>query len=130
MKKYLAAICLLGSISAHASTEASLDYSCELSGQVRNGTVSIDDQFVNGEASCMYISGKDLCFRFERHVRIKAVYLALRHGDQLRAGLDDNFIQLGNIPPAEGAVEEIDVKIGFLKTRTLKCTFSNVHWNP
>jgi hypothetical protein len=122
---------LLGliSLSAYAETEASLDYLCELNGQTRTGTVAIETDLVNGAASCMsFGGGKTICWRFERHVKIHDIYLALRFEHQLRADLDDNFIQLGNIPPAEGATDEIAVKMGLFRTKRLVCTFTNVLW--
>jgi hypothetical protein len=129
MKKLLIGLLSLSSLSAFAANTTSLDYSCELAGEIRTGTASIDDQLVVGEASCMYFGkGPTFCFRFERHVKINNIYLALRTSENLRSGLDSNFITLGNIPYSEGATSIDAVKVGLLNKEELSCTYTNVNW--
>lgn len=129
MKKLLIVLLTLGSISALASNTASIEYSCELDGMIRNGKVEINDQLIVGPASCMFFGkGPTLCFRFERHVKINDIYLALRTSENLRSGLDSNFITLGNIPYSEGGTSVNTVKVGILKKVELSCTYSNVSW--
>lgn len=129
MKKLLIGLLALGSLSALAANTASLEYSCELNGVTKTGKVEIDDKLVVGPASCMYFGkGPTLCFRFERHVKISDIHLALRTSDQLRSALDANFITLGNIPYSEGSTSINTVKVGLLKKEKLSCTYSNVNW--
>jgi hypothetical protein len=129
MKNLLMKLFALSSISAFAVETASFNYTCELDGISRSGSVSIDDQLVVGPVSCMYFgNGPTLCFRFERHIKINDIHLALRTSDQLRSALDTNFISLGNIPYSEGAVSINTIKVGFLKEEELSCVYSNVEW--
>lgn len=129
MKKFFIVLLALSSFSVFAANKASLEYSCDLDGQTRSGKVEIDDQLVVGKASCMHFGkGPTLCFRFERHVRINDIHLALRTSDQLQSGLSSNFISLGNIPYTEGGVSITPIKVGALKKEDLNCTYSNVQW--
>jgi hypothetical protein len=129
MKKILTGLMALSSISVFAANTASLNYSCELDGEIRTGKVQIDDQRIVGEPSCMFFGkGPTLCFRFERHVRVNDIHLALRNSDQLRSGLDSHFISLGNIPYSEGGTSINAIKMGLVKKEFLSCTYSNVNW--
>ena len=129
MKSLLVGLITLTSLSVFAATTASIEYSCELDGVTRTGRVEIDDKLVVGSANCMFFGkGPNFCFRFERHVKINDIYLALRTSDQLRSGLDSNFISLTNIPYSEGATTISKVKVGSLYTEELICTYSNVNW--
>jgi|GEM_PF-5700886 len=129
LKNVIFGLCALGSVSAFAVSTASLDYSCTLDGVIRNGSVLIDDKLVIGKASCMYFGkGPTLCFRFERHVLIDDIYLALRTANQLGSNLASNYISLGNIPFSEGGSSVNTISTGFLKSDDLTCTYSNVSW--
>ncbi len=117
--------------AALASTDASFIYSCELEGVQQTGKVTIDSEYVIGNAQCMFFGkGKpELCWRFERHVRVNDIHLALRFSDSIRHYADDNYISLGNIPMAEGGTASHAIKMGILRgEKTLTCTFSDVNW--
>lgn len=130
MKKLLFGLLVLGSVCASAANTASLEYSCELDGVTRAGKVEIDDQLIVGDPSCMFFGkGPTFCLRFERHVKISDIHLALRTTDQLRLALDSNFIRLSNAAYSEGATSVNKVKVNLLKKEELSCTYYNINWN-
>ena len=111
---------------------ASLDYRCEVDGKSASGKVSMDDQWIQGKASCMYFApgNNDICLRLERHQRIDDIYLALRYAKHLNSPLDQNYISLDNATGTGGSAEfmEQTIKTGPFSTKTLKCWITNVKW--
>ena len=129
MKNVLIGFLVFGTISAIAANSASLEYSCQLDGVTKAGKVEINSELIVGAASCMnFEKGPTLCLRFERHVRINNINLALRNSDQLRTDLDSNFIALTNVPYSEGSTSINTVKVSRLKKEDLTCTYSNINW--
>ncbi len=107
-----------------------MDLSCKVDGEKLKKTVSITENEVVGDPSCIYL-GKDntVCFRFERHGYIDRINLVLRYDENLETTTPKDFISLMDVNFYEGLIFSQTIKTNLTKSKNLDCIVEYVERN-